>query len=155
MQAKIVSSVDSKFLNYIATIRMYYWLVYDKAPTGTVPTAGAIFDSFLNTEPVTWTASRDVCHRFVVKKTWSVQLSTNGLDPSKAYTTPAAPAKQVDRQTKFFKKLGVTTEWKNTREGGIGDIKEGALYIVGAPSYGFTVNVNARFRVYFKSVGYQ
>ena len=47
------------------------------------------------------------------------------------------------------------TEWKNSTGGDIGDLKTGALYIVGAPSYDFKVNCNAKFRVYFKSVGYQ
>jgi hypothetical protein len=94
----------------------------------------------------------------VVKKTWTVMLECNGVDPSKAQSASyygPGPCNQVKFVSKFFKRLGVSTEWKNSSTGDVGDIKEGAMYIVVAPSQKSDVYVNGYFRVYFKSVGNQ
>lgn len=151
--------VDSNYYGTCAKYSVYYWLIYDTAPTGQMPTCASIFDTTYDTLPVTWTVSRDVCHRFVVKKKGRVALATNGLDPSAqvaaASVRTADPCNQRVDVTRFFKRLGVRTEWKNSQDGGIGDIKSGALYLAIAPSNGVTVNVYGRFRLYFKSVGNQ
>nr|CRN04293.1 capsid protein [Chickpea chlorotic dwarf virus] len=137
-----------------------FWLVYDKAPGASVPSTGDIFEgpSLFPANPWTWTVSRAACHRFVVKKTWSVVVESNGVDPGKAQSSSyygPGPCNQIKSCNKFFKRLGVSTEWKNSSTGDVGDIKEGALYIVGAPSQKSDVYVNGYFRVYFKSVGNQ
>nr|AWB97033.1 coat protein [Sweet potato symptomless virus 1] len=142
---------------FYASCGMYYmqwWLVYDKASTGTLPATSTIFDTFYQNFPNTWTVARDVCHRFIVKRKWKTILTSNGVDISKPGQI-CAPAKQRVGVNKFFKKLGVKTEWKNSSTGDIGDIKSGALYLIGAPSHGVVCNVYGRFRVYFKSVGNQ
>jgi len=143
---------------YNRKFKMYFWIVYDKSPPGSLPTTATIFDTLYPNQPNTWTVGREVCHRFVVKKKWTVGLSSNGTDPTKAvaqgYTGPG-PCEQFKTCNKFFKRLGVSTEWKNSVGGDIGDIKQGAMYLVGAPEGGGVINVHARFRVYFKSVGNQ
>lgn len=152
-------AVKANYYGTCANFGAYWWLVYDKSPTGQTPTPAAIFDTTYDTLPVTWTVSRDVCHRFVVKKKGKVSLSTNGLDPSLQLSQyqlkNAVPAKTRVDVSRFYKRLGVRTEWKNTTDGGIGDIKSGALYLVIAPSNGFVLCVSGRFRLYFKSVGNQ
>nr|CCI79625.1 coat protein [Chickpea chlorotic dwarf virus] len=137
-----------------------FWLVYDRTPGASVPGTGDIFEgpSLFPANPWTWTVSRAACHRFVVKKTWQVMIESNGVDPAKAQSSSyygPGPCNQVKSCNKFFKRLGVSTEWKNSSTGDVGDIKEGALYIVGAPSQKSDVYVNGYFRVYFKSVGNQ
>nr|QRG29200.1 putative CP [Nymphoides mastrevirus A] len=137
-----------------------FWLVYDKSPGASIPSTGDIFEGpvLFPHNPKVWSVSRAACHRFVVKKTWTVVLESNGIDPGKAqsagYNGPG-PCNQVKFVSKFFKRLGVSTEWKNSGTGDVGDIKEGALYIVCAPSQKSDVYVNGYFRVYFKSVGNQ
>lgn len=159
MSMMMQMALDPKYFTTVAKYNVYFWLVYDTSPGGNMPTPSSIFDTTYDTLPVTWTVSRDVCHRFVVKKKWKVTLSTNGLDPTKQTAelgvrdgTPANNRVDINR---FFKRLGVKTEWKNSQNGGIGDIKSGALYLVIAPSNGANVYCYARFRMYFKSVGNQ
>ncbi|AFD63064.1 coat protein [Chickpea yellows virus] len=152
--------LDANFWPYVCKIPVVFWLVYDKSPGASVPNTGDIFDgtSIFKNNPSVWTVSRAVCHRFVVKKTWTVILEANGVDPTKkvsaSYYGPG-PCNQWKSSNKFFKRLGVSTEWKNSASGDVADIKEGALYIVCAPSQGFDIYVNGYFRVYFKSVGNQ
>ena len=137
-----------------------FWLVYDKNPGSSLPGTSDIFDgaATFKDNPWTWSVSRAVCHRFVVKKTWTCVVESNGVDPGKAQSSSyygPGPCNQVKTCSKFFKRLGVSTEWKNSATGDVGDIKEGALYIIGAPSQKSDVYVNGYFRVYFKSVGNQ
>ncbi|ADQ52695.1 V1 [Chickpea redleaf virus] len=152
--------LDSSVWPLVCRVPVVFWLVYDKFPGASLPSTGDIFDGpvpFKN-NPWVWTVSRAVCHRFVVKKTWTVILESNGVDPTKkqssSYYGPG-PCNQWRVSNKFFKRLGVSTEWKNSSTGDVGDIKEGALYIVVAPSQSCDVYVNGYFRVYFKSVGNQ
>ena len=105
--------------------------------------------------PGLWMIKRESCHRFVVKKKWSTVLTVAGCDFTKAEIAGKTPVIGFVDQSMFFKKLGVKTEWKNSTGGDIRDLKTGALYIVGAPSYDFKVNCNVKFRVYFKSIDYQ
>ena len=138
--------------------KMYWWLVYDAAPVGQMPECSTIFETFIDGMPGLWLVKRDMAHRFIVKKHWSVVMTVTGCDVSVDLPNgrSAVPAHVFVDSSKFYKKLGVRTEWKGGTTGGqIGDIKKGALYLVGAPSYNFKVQVSAKFRVYFKSVGNQ
>ncbi|AGT45471.1 capsid protein [Chickpea chlorosis virus] len=158
MAIKCWVCLDGSMVNRVARFPVFFWLVYDKNPGDALPGASAIFDSFYQDQPGTWTVTRNVCHRFVVKKTWSVMLEANGIDPSQkqssSYYGPG-PCRSWCHMVKFFKRLGVSTEWKNSATGDVADIKEGALYIVCAPAGGATIKVGGRFRMYFKSVGNQ
>nr|AGT45327.1 capsid protein [Chickpea chlorotic dwarf virus] len=158
--AKNTVYLDPSHYSKVFKCPFTFWLVYDKAPGASVPSTGDIFEgpSLFPANPWTWTVSRAACHRFVVKKTWSVVVESNGVDPGKAQSSSyygPGPCNQIKSCNKFFKRLGVSTEWKNSSTGDVGDIKEGALYIVGAPSQKSDVYVNGYFRVYFKSVGNQ
>ena len=138
--------------------KMYWWLVYDAAPVGQMPECSTIFETFIDGMPGLWLVNRDMAHRFIVKKHWSVVMIVTGCDVSVDLPNgrSAVPAHVFVDSSKFYKKLGVRIEWKGGTTGGqIGDIKKGALYLVGAPSYDFKVQVSAKFRVYFKSVGNQ
>nr|QRG29208.1 CP [Pteris mastrevirus A] len=155
MQSHMDVTLAANYWVYSRNMQMYWWLVYDKTPTGTLPTTSQIFDTLYKERHVTWMVNRDVCHRFVVKKKWTTSLSSNGVSADKINETVCALAKQSVNQVKLFKRLGVKTEWKNTTTGEIGDVKAGALYLVGAPTDGFKINLYGRFRMYFKSVGNQ
>ncbi|XVE65254.1 hypothetical protein DITRI_Ditri07aG0166400 [Diplodiscus trichospermus] len=157
MACNMQFEVPRVHLNSIGKYNVYGWIVYDKSPTGSMPTCSSIFDTFYDTRPVTWTVSRDVCHRFVVKKKFKVQMSSNGKADARAQTSQGmgTPCNDIVDVVKFFNKLGVRTEWKNNTTGEIGDIKSGGLYLCLASSCGYTCNVYGRFRVYFKSVGNQ
>nr|AGT45379.1 capsid protein [Chickpea chlorotic dwarf virus] len=158
--AKNTEYLDPSHYTKVFRCPITFWLVYDKAHGVNNPSTSDIFEgpSLIPNYPWTWTVSRAACHRFVVKKTWTCIVESNGIDPGKAqgstYYGPG-PCNQIVRCSKFFKRLGVSTEWKNSATGDVGDIKEGALYIVGAPSQKSDVYVNGYFRVYFKSVGNQ
>ncbi|AFD63072.1 coat protein [Tobacco yellow dwarf virus-A] len=158
MAVKTWVALDGSMVSRVAKFPIYFWLVYDKNPGDSNPSPSAIFDSLYQDQPGTWTVTRNVCHRFVVKKTWSCMLESNGVDPNakqgSSYYGPG-PCYQWRHVTKFFKRLGVSTEWKNSSTGDVADIKEGALYLVCAPGGGATVRVGGRFRMYFKSVGNQ
>ena len=151
--------IDQAFWGRCLKSKMDWWLVYDAAPTDKMPTTDDIFDRFYTTMPGLWMVKRDLSHRFIVKKSWCNVITVDGHDPSKNVITDktfTAPSHIFVDSSKFYKKLGVRTEWKGgSSNGDITDIKKGALYIVGAPSYDFTVNVYAKFRIYFKSVGNQ
>ncbi|AFD63017.1 coat protein [Chickpea chlorosis virus-E] len=158
MAIKCWVALDGSMVARVAKFPVHFWLVYDKNPGDTNPLPSAIFDSLYQDQPGTWTVTRNVCHRFVVKKSWSVMLESNGIDPSKSQSTSyygPGPCNNWRHMTKFFKRLGVSTEWKNSSTGDVADIKEGALYLVCAPSGGATIKVGGRFRMYFKSVGNQ
>ena len=126
-----------------------------QTPNGTLPDIGVIFDNQFKSAPQTWMVNRDVCHRFVVKKMWHNKLTTNGIDPTKDCTQSAYPANFYIPVKKFFSKLACKTEWKSTAGGDIGDIKSGALYLIGSPRGQVKYQVQGKFRMYFKSVGNQ
>nr|QFU95482.1 coat protein [Chickpea chlorotic dwarf virus] len=158
VMAKTTVYLDATHYSKVFRCPFTFWLVYDKAPGTSVPGTGDIFEgpSLFPNQPWTWSVSRAACHRFVVKKTWSCIVEANGIDPTKAQSASyygPGPCNQFKSCNKFFKRLGVSTEWKNSATGDVGDIKEGALYVVGAPSQQADVYVNGYFRVYFKSVG--
>ena len=93
----------------------------------------------------------------MVKRRFKQILSTTNTDNVKAWKQGNGEVPtdcQVDFN-RFIKGLGVRTEWKNSTSGDIADIKAGALYLVIAPSNGVTLNVYARFKMYFKSIGNQ
>ncbi|AGT45431.1 capsid protein [Chickpea chlorosis virus-B] len=158
MSLKAWVALDGSMVARVAKFPVYFWLVYDKNPGDSNPSPSAIFDTLYQDQPGTWTVTRNVCHRFVVKKSWSVMLESNGIDPSKAQSSSyygPGPCNNWRQMNKFFKRLGVSTEWKNSSTGDVADIKEGAMYLVVAPSGGATIKVGGRFRMYFKSVGNQ
>lgn len=72
--------------------------------------------------------------------------------------------KNIVDANKFFKGLRVTTEWMNTGDGKIGDIKKGALYLISSTRGGVTGDsASTAFDVvcaythacYFKAIGIQ
>lgn len=157
---RLLVQYPATFLKMSFVMKCYWWIVYDRFPSGQLPTASQIFDTFFMDYPNTWTVSRDVCHRFVVKHKWSTTVKSNGggaNSRSTAVTNPCVPFELGVAHNKFFKKLGCATEWKSTSGGDIRDIKSGALYLVAAGDCGkdLTPLVNGRFKTYFKSVGYQ
>ena len=127
---------------------MYWWLIYDTQHADSTPDTNMIFEKIVVNSPGLWIVKRDMCHRFIVKKKWKIVLTVGGFDVSKY-----VPAHFFVDQKKFFKKMGVRTDWQSNTSGDTGAIKTGALYLVGAPSYVFKVNAYAKFRLYFKSVG--
>ena len=80
-------------------------------------------------------------------------LTVTGFDITKAAPNGAFPSNVFVDQRKFFRRLGVRTDWANGTTGEVAGIKSGALYLVGAPAYDFNVQAYAKFKVYFKSVG--
>lgn len=66
MQSLMQVCVPSNLYGYTTKYDMYWWLVYDKSPTGVAPSTSTIFDATYNDKPIMWTIGRDVCHRFVV-----------------------------------------------------------------------------------------
>ncbi|WXB20465.1 capsid protein [Nomiamastrel virus] len=144
-------ALDTSLYGYVFKYNMYWWLIYDKFPSSIIATKD-IFDQTYTERPSTWCVKRDVTHRFIVKKKWKNTLSTTGIKPSETGKI-GTPGNLVVDCNKFFTKLGVTTQWKNTSSGDLSDIKEGALYLVGAPQMGTKTLVYGTFRVYFKSVG--
>ena len=152
---KMRMSTDSTQWDRCLKYKMYWWLIYDAEPVRQMSDCNTIFETYMAGMPGLWLVKRDMAHRFIVKKHWSVVMTVTGIDPSKAMPNGkcCTPAHVFVDSSKFYKKLGVRTEWKGGTTGGqIADIKKGALYLVGAVSYDFKVNVSAKFRVYFKSV---
>ncbi|AAC98085.1 coat protein [Sugarcane streak Egypt virus - [Man]] len=135
------------------------WLVYDAQPTGNTPTTKDIFgySDSLVAFPYTWKVSREVCHRFVVKRRCTFTMETDGRIGSDVppANTSWSPCKRAIYFHKFFTGLGVKTEWKNLTDGGVGAIKKGALYLVIAPGNGLEFTCHGQARLYFKSVGNQ
>nr|QBO56215.1 coat protein [Maize streak dwarfing virus]QBO56219.1 coat protein [Maize streak dwarfing virus]QBO56223.1 coat protein [Maize streak dwarfing virus] len=135
------------------------WLIYDAQPNGAQPAIKDIFapESTLVDWPHTWAVSREVCHRFVIKRRYTFTLETNGRIGSDVVPANTAwyPCNKSINFTKFAKGLGVKTEWKNDANGDVGSIKKGALYIAFASGNGVIFNVMGRTRLYFKSVGNQ
>ncbi|AIW42775.1 capsid protein [Chickpea yellow dwarf virus] len=159
MAIKCWVALDPTFYKKVACVPVHFWLVYDKDPGNTLPGCSTIFDTLYQDYPGTWTVSRNVSRRFVVKKHWHIILASNGTNPTQdqdpaKYAGPG-PVFQWKHMNKFFKRLGVRTDWKNSATGEVADIKSGALYLVCAPSGGAVVRVGGRFRMYFKSVGNQ
>lgn len=134
------------------------WLVYDAQPTGIMPGTNDIFDFVEGFQylPHIWKVKRDLCHRFIVKRRWMINLETNGANYATDYSTrPVVAPKYRCTFHKFVKRLGVRTEWKNSDTGVISDIQRGALYFIMAPGNNVTLNARGYFRMYFKSVGNQ
>ena len=152
---------------FIGPVRLYHWLVYDAEPKQAMPDATDIFTMPWNLLPSTWTVQRAWSHRFVVKRKWSVNLVTDGrkvgsktVDSRYNYVV----GKNIVDTNKFFKGLRVTTEWMNTGDGKIGDIKKGALYLISSTRGGITGDsASLAFDVvcaythacYFKAIGIQ
>nr|AIY33608.1 capsid protein [Maize streak virus] len=135
------------------------WLVYDTTPGGNAPTTQDIFayPSALKAWPTTWKVSRELCHRFVVKRRWLFTMETDGRIGS---DTPPSnqswpPCKRNVDFHKFTNGLEMRTHWKNVTDGGVGAIQRGALYLVIAPGNGITFTAHGQTRLYFKSVGNQ
>ena len=97
--------------------------------------------------------SQLMVHRFIVIKKWKSYLTVTGFDITKAAPNVAFPGHVFVDQRKFFRRLGVRTDWGNGTTGEVAGIKSGALYLVGAPAYDFNVQAYAKFKVYFNSVG--
>nr|AFJ15133.1 capsid protein [Maize streak Reunion virus] len=135
------------------------WLIYDSQPNGAQPTLKDIFayEDSLVAWPYTWKVSREVCHRFVVKRRYTFTLESNGRrnDEQPPSNSVWPPCKTHLYFHKFAKGLGVRTEWKNDTAGSVGNIKKGALYIGIAPGNGVEFNVFGKTRLYFKSIGNQ
>ncbi|KAH7543674.1 hypothetical protein FEM48_Zijuj02G0210300 [Ziziphus jujuba var. spinosa] len=149
MDVRLFVQYPAAFLSCQFVLKCYWWVIYDRYPNGQLPTASTIFDTFFQDFPNTWSISRDVCHRFVVKHKWVTTVKSNGSGATKTnqVKSPCVPYELGVAQNKFFKKLGCATEWKSTSSGDIGDIKSGALYLVAAGDGGkdLAPYVNARF----------
>lgn len=152
---------------YVTPIRMYHWLVYDAEPKQAMPEATDIFTMPWNILPAAWTVQRAWAHRFIVKRKWTVDLVSDGKKVG-SKTADARYNYVVGRNIKdvsqFIKGLRVSTEWMNTGDGKIGDIKKGALYLVSctrggvtsdSASVSFGVVCNFTHACYFKSIGLQ
>nr|ANO40465.1 capsid protein [Sugarcane striate virus]ANO40469.1 capsid protein [Sugarcane striate virus] len=134
------------------------WLIYDTSPSSTQLTTQQIFayPDALSLYPYTWKVARDQCHRFVIKRRWTVRLESNGTLGSSDYSSkPIAPCNNNVYFSKFVKRLGVRTEWKNTTGGDAGDMKSGGLFLAFAAGNGMSFNVDGTTRLYFKSTGNQ
>nr|API65416.1 capsid protein [Oat dwarf virus] len=159
-----VADASSKF---VTPLRLYHWLVYDAEPKQAMPGIEDIFTMPWNVLPSTWTIWRAWAHRFVVKRKWHVDLVSDGkkVGSSTADTRyNYVVGKNIVDCNKFIKGLRVSTEWMNTGDGKIGDIKKGALYLVtctragvtgDSASTGFNVVCNLTHACYFKSIGLQ
>nr|AIY33467.1 capsid protein [Maize streak virus]AIY33471.1 capsid protein [Maize streak virus]AIY33475.1 capsid protein [Maize streak virus] len=135
------------------------WLVYDTTPGGQAPTTKQIFayNDNLAAWPTTWKVSRELCHRFVVKRRWLFTMETDGRIGSDIPPSNVSwkPCKRNINFHKFTSGLGVRTMWKNVTDGGVGSIQRGALYMCIAPGNGVTFTAHGQTRLYFKSVGNQ
>ncbi|ULE36139.1 coat protein [North American maize-associated mastrevirus] len=135
------------------------WLIYDAAPIGAMPTTKTIFGypDELTDHPYTWKVAREGVHRFVIKRRWVFKLESNGIPNGTTFTTSGGgtPCQKSLYFSRFVKRLGCRTEWKNSVNGQIGDIKNGALYIAVAPGLGNAFDVVGTCRMYFKSTGNQ
>lgn len=152
---------------YVTPIRLYQWLIYDSEPKGALPKASDIFREDWNTIPSTWTVQRAWSNRFVVKRKWHTDLMSDGKKVgSKSIDTRYnyVVARNMVDVNKFYKGLRVSTEWMNTGDGTIGDIKKGALYILSVTRGGLnsdsatqSMNVVCAFvqSCYFKAIGLQ
>ena len=80
-------------------------------------------------------------------------FNCNRFDVTKAAPNGAFPGNVFVDQRKFFRRLGVRTDWGSGQSGEVAGIKSGALYLIGAPSYDFNVQAYAKFKMYFKSIG--
>jgi len=152
---------------YITPIRVYFFLVYDAEPKGALPTASDVFSMPWATLPATWTVQRSNSHRFVVKRRWHVDLQSGGLPFGKQnvdtrYSYPVA--KNVVDMDKFFTGLRLSTEWMNTGDGTIADVKKGAVYCFALTRAGLNSSASSKnmqvvtcleHSCYFKSIGLQ
>ncbi|KAI3452417.1 hypothetical protein Pfo_009082 [Paulownia fortunei] len=163
MQLLTRSYIESSYWKRCLKSRLYWWLIYYAAPTGTLPTTTQSFSRYDARMPGLWMINRDVCHRFIIKEKWNSLHIVNGIDPSKdAVTVSGASALGygslseiiVDKK-KFVSRLGIKTEWKNVTSDDIADIKNGALYLVVAHCYDLKFCIHGQFSIYFKSVGNQ
>lgn len=154
-------------VSFVTPVRLYHWLVYDSEPKQAMPASEDIFTMPWNVLPNSWTVQRAWTHRFIVKRKWTVDLVSDGKKVG-SKTVDARYNYVVGRNIKdvnhFIKGLRVPTEWMNTGDGKIGDIKKGALYLVSATRGGVTgdsastafgVVCNFTHACYFKSVGLQ
>ena len=126
---------DSSQWNMCLKYNMYWWLVYDCQHADKAPEPKDIFEQIGVNSPGLWIVNREQCHRYIVKKKWKTVLSVAGFDVSKSTTGGYVPCHVFVDQKKFFKKLGVRTDWQSNTSGEVGAIKTGALYLIGAPSY--------------------
>lgn len=158
--------VDDDTARLVMPIRCYFWLIYDAEPRGVLPATTDIFNMPWTHIPATWKVTRSYCHRFVIKRKWTIDLTSDGTVPGTKTRLqyPVVGGKNIVDFKKFFTKLRASTEWMNTGDGQIGDIKKGALYVVAAARQGLGsdsasmkigVNFAAESRLYFKSVGNQ
>ena len=131
---------------------MYWWLIYDVSKSKEAPSTNDIFEKISTNTPNLWMVKREMVHRFIVKKKWKTCLTVTGFDITKAAPNGAFPGNVFVDQRKFFRRLGVRTDWANGTIGEVAGIKSGALYLVRAPAYDFNVQAYAKFKVYFKSV---
>nr|WKU84269.1 mutant coat protein [Maize streak virus] len=71
---------DAQACKYSNTGTGVMWLVYDTTPGGQAPTPQTIFayPDTLKAWPATWKVSRELCHRFVVKRRWLFNMETDG-----------------------------------------------------------------------------
>nr|APZ85941.1 capsid protein [Maize streak virus] len=150
---------DAAACRYSNTGTGVMWLVYDTTPGGQAPTPQTIFayPDTLKAWPATWKVSRELCHRFVVKRRWLFNMETDGRIGSDIPPSNASwkPCKRNIYFHKFTSGVGVRTQWKNVTDGGVGAIQRGALYMVIAPGNGLTFTAHGQTRLYFKSVGNQ
>lgn len=158
MDLKMQLAVVGTTRQYVGRYPGVVWLIYDSSPTGSLPTNADIFTATHKDSPLLWRVKREMCHRYVVKRRFTYTAESNGLSDgfTPAVRSNGCPPCNVNTSlSRFCKRLGVRTEWKNSSTGDIGDIQTGALYVCVQPGNGSDVYAKGSFRVYFKSIGNQ
>lgn len=115
-------------------------IVYDKRPTGALP---AVTDILKSADSYGMNNDDNVPNRFMILKRWHTQLIGNS-------TTPATGLEIIDSD--FYMPMRLPVVNKAVGTGAIGDIEEGALYLVcvGSAAAGTAAaSLNATFRVRF------
>ena len=131
MKFNVILWPNNTTANIVGPFRVNFWLVYDAAPTGTIPKLTDIFDVGYQKWGNTWQVSRSNVHRFVVKRKWHVDYQSSGVPVGKKQTTGVEDffVRNVVECNMMIEKLRVKTEWLNTTQGTIADVKKGALYL--------------------------
>nr|UGC41930.1 coat protein [Fraxinus symptomless virus] len=131
---------------------IYMWLVYDRRPGNVNPRIIRLFSGQQN-NPETWMKNQDNADRFVVCMEKRYSLIGHGYSDT-AMVTDRSPnfAYMRSRPISVNKKLTGTTLFKDTTDGGVGDMDRGAYYLVFSTFQSYHVNVTLNKRMWFKSV---
>lgn len=129
------------FQNATATINdPMLMIVYDKRPTGAAP---AITDILRVANSSSMNNDDNVPHRFMILKRWNMTMSGNSATPATG---------QEIKNADFYLPCRLPVVYKSAGTGAIGDIEEGALWLVtvGANAAGTTAaTLRGTFRLRF------